>query len=400
MLPRSSSARCSGAVFLGLALALAAATAAPPPNSGPWDLIRLRQPPPASWGTRSNLVQEVYYEGEPFAGHPTRVFAYYAQPAAGRGPFPAMVLVHGGGGRAFPDWATHWAERGYAALAMDTAGCGPNGRLADGGPDQSDDTKFLDFTPDEVRDRWTYHAIAAVIRGHSWLLSRPDVDARRTGITGISWGGYLTCIAAGVDHRFKVAVPVYGCGFLHENSCWLEPRFLSMSPAHRERWVRSFDPSQYLAGVRCPVLFLNGTADFAYPLDSYQKSYQLVRSPRTLSVQVDLPHGHIWTFGEVDAFVDAVLRHRPPLPRLSTLRIDGEWASARVKSERPIREATLAYTTDTGPWSKRSWKTIPAERRGREVRAMIPSGRPWVGYIAVKDDRGLTVSTPHVTLPE
>lgn len=32
---------------------------------------------------------------------------------------------------------------------------------------------------------------------------------------------YMTCIAAGLDNRFKAAVPVYGCGFLHENSVWL-----------------------------------------------------------------------------------------------------------------------------------------------------------------------------------
>ncbi len=30
---------------------------------------------------------------------------------------------------------------------------------------------------------------------------------------GDQLGGYLTCIVAGLDHRLKVAVPVYGCGF-------------------------------------------------------------------------------------------------------------------------------------------------------------------------------------------
>ena len=35
-----------------------------------------------------------------FGGKPTRVFGYYARPRSGDGPFPAMLLVHGGGGRA------------------------------------------------------------------------------------------------------------------------------------------------------------------------------------------------------------------------------------------------------------------------------------------------------------
>src|SRR5690242_11850082 len=91
---------------------------------GPWNMAELKQTPAADWGSRTGLVQEVYYQGEPYHGKPTRVFAYLGRPATGTGPFPAMVLVHGGGGKAFRDWAEHWAKRGYVALAMDTAGCG------------------------------------------------------------------------------------------------------------------------------------------------------------------------------------------------------------------------------------------------------------------------------------
>ena len=111
--------------------------------TGPWDLAKLKQTPAATWGERKGLVQEVFYEGEPFGGKPTRVFAYYARPDTGDGKLPAMVCVHGGGGKAFAEWATLWAQRGYAAIAMDLAGVGPDGkRLADGGPGQGDTEKF------------------------------------------------------------------------------------------------------------------------------------------------------------------------------------------------------------------------------------------------------------------
>jgi dienelactone hydrolase len=241
-----------------------------------WDLDSLYQVPKATWGEQDGLVREVYYEGEPVAGKPTRVFGYYATPAEGNGPFPAMVLVHGGGGTAFREWAELWANRGYAALAMDLAGCGPDKkRLPDGGPNQGDVGKYSQFDECDYRKMWTYHAIAAVIRGHSLLASREEVDAQRTGICGISWGGYLTCIAAGIDHRFKVAVPVYGCGFLDESSMWI-PNFDKMTPELRQRWNKYFDPSGYLPGVECPIFFLAGTDDFAYPLDIHRKSYRSV----------------------------------------------------------------------------------------------------------------------------
>src|SRR5262249_5262137 len=155
---------------------------------------------------------------EPYKGKPTRVFAYYAEPEKVNGKLPAMVLVHGGGGTAFPEWAQLWAKRGYVALAMDLAGHGEKRkRLPDGGPNQDDAARC---GKNDVKEMWSYHAVAAVIRGHSLLRSLPNVDAEHIGITGISWGGYLTCIVAGVDDRFKVAIPVYGCGFIHENSAW------------------------------------------------------------------------------------------------------------------------------------------------------------------------------------
>jgi dienelactone hydrolase len=308
-----------------------------------------------------------------------------------------MLLVHGGGGKAFRDWAEHWAQRGYVALAMDTAGCGPNGPLVDGGPDQSDATKFRDFTDAEARDMWTYHAVAAVIRGHSLLAQLPEVDCSRIGITGLSWGGYLTCIVAGLDHRLKVAAPVFGCGFLGEDSYWKTTALAKMRPDSRARWLKNFDPSQYLSDVKCPILFLNGNKDFAYPLDSYRSSYRLVPAAlRHVSVIPDLPHHrYIRTFPEVDQFVDSVLCHGTPLPRPGTLTIKGDLVTAIVAAPVPLKEASLLYTTNTGEWQKRQWATIPAQVNGDIVTAHIPSQRPLSWYLLFIDERGIRVTTEH-----
>jgi dienelactone hydrolase len=389
-------------LVLVLPLILLAACVSVPKTSrhtGPWDLSSLKQPPTPQWGTRTGLVQEVYYQGEPYRGKPTRIFAYLGRPSTGKGPFPAMVLVHGGGGKAFSAWAEHWAKRGYVALAMDTAGAGPNGPLPEGGPPQDDAAKFRDFTGDNVRDMWTYHAVAAVIRGHSLLAALPEVDPSRIGITGISWGGYLTCIVAGLDDRLKLAVPVYGCGFLGENSVWKNGSLAKMSSDARERWLREFDPSQYLAGVRCPILFLDGSNDFAYPLDSVRASYRLV-APRLrhVSVIINLPHGHIWTFNEVDSFADSILRSGTPLPRLSPMHIKGDKVSAQVVGAVPLKEAALHYTADTGEWQKRRWEKSVADVHGNRISAELPQQRPIVCFLSVIDERGLRVSTEHEEL--
>lgn len=388
--------------FLGTLVLLAGCASAPQVSQprSPWDLVALKQTPAFTWGARTGLVQEVFYEGEAFHGKPTRIFAYLGRPVqAGAKKHPALVLVHGGGGKAFRDWAEHWARRGYVALAMDTAGCGPDGPLPDGGPSQSDESKFREFTDADVPDMWTYHAVAAVVRGHSLLASLREVDRTRIGITGISWGGYLTCLVAGIDDRLKVAVPVYGCGFLGFNSAWKDGSLGRLKPETRDRWLRNFDPSQYLSGVNCPVLFLNGSNDFAYPLDSYQKSYRLVReSLRHVCVVLNLPHGHIWTFAEVDQFVDSVLRRGAPLPQLRTLRIREGVAAAKVTSPVPLKKAELHYTSDGGAWQQRHWETVPATLERNVITATLPSQRPLVCFFSATDDRGLRTSTEHLEL--
>lgn len=357
-----------------------------------WDMQRLSKPPKATWGEQKGLLQEVYYQSEPWRGKPTRVFAYYAQPN-GPGPFPAMVLLHGGGGRAYSEWALHWAERGYAAIAMDLTGHFPTGQLEDGGPDPNDST-FRPFTDAEAREMWTYHAVADAILAYSLLASLPQIDKNRIGLTGISWGGYLACIVAGIDHRFKAAVPVYGCGFLQENSQWKTSVLDKMPEELRQRWVRFFDPSNYLPGVRCPILFLNGTNDHAYPLDSYKKSYVLVLSPRMLSVQLRLPHGHIWTHGVVDAFIDSQLKGGEPLPRLSPMTVEVRSARAVILFGPLPTRAELYYTADSGPWEKRMWEVAPATIHGRRVSAELPKGCT-AFYLAVTDPRGNIITTQH-----
>jgi hypothetical protein len=146
------------------------------------------------------------------------------------------------------------------------------------------------------------------------------------------------------------------------------------------------------------MLFMAGTCDFAYPLDSYRKSYSLVKAPVTVCVKINRPHGHIWTFPEVDAFIDSHLKKGEPLLRVGSMKIEGGMASAEVSGQATVDKAQLDYTADSGPWDKRVWKSLPAEISGSTVKASLPAERPLVCYFQVADQRGLAVSNPHVEL--
>ncbi len=374
----------------------------------PWDVKALFATPKVYEDPQRNDgdVRAIFYEGLPWKGNPTRVFAYYAIPKIESvEKVPAMVLVHGGGGSAFIPWVQLWVKRGYAAIAMDTCGCVSGGgyenhpRHENGGPAGWGGFDQIDWP---VADQWTYHAVADVILAHSLIRSFPEVDAEKTGITGISWGGYLTCIVAGVDNRFQFAAPVYGCGFLGENSAWIND-FEQLGTIRAKQWLQLWDPSRYLPSAGMPMLWVDGTNDFAYPMDSLQKSYRLPAGARTLCMRVRMPHGHGGPGEnpeEIYAMAESLFHNKAPLARIVKSGRDGQNAWTEYDSATPIVEAELNYTTDSGEWKNRNWQIIPAviDTNTKHISAKLPQGVS-VYYFNLVDDRSLIVSSEHETIP-
>jgi dienelactone hydrolase len=247
-----------------------------------------------------------------------------------------------------------------------------------------------------VTEQWTYHAVANVILSHSLLRSFPEVDSSRTALTGISWGGYLTCIVSGLDNRFDCAVPVYGCGFLHENSCWLN-EFAAMNGQQKEKWIQLWDPSKYVGSATMPMLFVNGGKDFAYPPDSHAKTFDLVKSPKYLHFVPDLAHGHIFDRPNViEPFVRQQLHGGEVIAKIGRPELQQDTLVAKVEAKTGLVESTLHYTTDRLPEDprKRTWVSRPAKIDGSTVQSELPPKEATAWFLTVKDERGLVTSTP------
>ena len=387
---------------------------------GPWDLDALHKTPTMKWVKQEGPVHSLLYAGEPYKDQATEVFAFYASPLTlGEGQagakFPGIVLIHGGGGTAFADWVHLWAKRGYAAIAMDLSGRRPpdpaydpatglptghqsdsklRTRLTNGGPEHGHPEKF-DSIGGTTSDDWPYHAAASVIRAHSLLRSFPEVDAERTAVTGISWGGYTTCLVASLDERFKAAVPVYGCGFLFEGESVQKPSIDKLGD-RREAWIREYDPSSLLVRCRVPILFVNGTNDIHYPLDSYQKSFDVVpESRKQMRIEVNMRHGHPpgWAPKEIGIFVDSFCRGGAPLAIPGVPKIEGEQVKVACQSKVPVKEAQLHYTTDGGLRSKRTWKSSAAEIKDGVISAPHPPAEANTWFVSLTDERGAMVTT-------
>lgn len=396
-----------------------------------WNLSELTQVPTMRWLDETAPVRSLIYEGEPDEqGAPTEVFAFFASPAtlgaATPGAYPGIVLIHGGGGTAFADWVDLWARRGYAAIAMDLNGSRPpapefdpesgralgNGhrgkrvRLAKGGLAHGHPEKF-DSIGGSHLDDWPYQAAAQVIRAHSLLRSFAEVDAERTAVTGISWGGYMTCLVASLDDRFKAAVPVYGCGFLHEGESVQKPSIDALGE-RRMDWVRAYDPSSLLPRAKVPLLFVNGTNDKHYVLDSYMKTYAVVNAPKKLRIEVMMAHGHPpgWAPEEIGLFVDSYCAGGKALAEVGKVETAADQLVVQASTPAGITLAAahLHFTTDSGLRTERKWQTQEATVSAASttdaasvvayrITAASPPPEANTWFFSVTDSRGAMVTS-------
>jgi dienelactone hydrolase len=388
------------------------------PDAVPWNLKKLFVAPSFEWVKADGPIRALIYTGERYKGKPSKVFAYYASPSTidatantGNRKYPGIVLIHGGGGTAYPKWVELWAKRGYAAIAMDLSGRRADKldkkrtpvRMDNGGPELKGLAAFDIAGHKSISDDWPYHAVSNGILAHSLLLGFPEVDADRTAVTGISWGGYTTCIVASIDYRFKAAVPVYGCGFLHEDVMW-QAQLGKLGAENAGRWVRLYDPSTYLPKDEVPMFFVGGTNDQFFSLNSFMKSYKAIPQARkNIRLQVNMVHSHEagWAPKEIGWFVDSILgvNGEKPLPAIGEPRFKRKKVVSGLKqSTLPISAAWLNYYMP-GKAGKGEWATIPADTEDGHITAAMPPADAKLLFFDVTDNRGATVSSVARTLP-
>ena len=114
-----------------------------------------------------------------------------------------MVLIHGGGGTAYPKYAKRWIDQGFAVIMLDWYNRRPV-PPADGGKTR---TVPLDggVRQDHVAN------VANMILSHTVLRTQKNVNKDKTIFVGLSWGSWYGTMLASMDHRFQGGVMIY-CG--------------------------------------------------------------------------------------------------------------------------------------------------------------------------------------------
>lgn len=144
-----------------------------------------------------------------------------------------------------------------------------------------------------------------------------------------------------------------------------------------------------------PILFVNGTHDAHYTLDSYAKSYGLVQGERWIRIELKMRHSHPagWAPVEIELFVDSKCRGGVELARVGKMSVEDGRVRVPFEAEVPVVGASLHYTMEEGLRSKREWVSLEGKVEEGEVTVDgLPEGaNTWV--VELTDERGMMVSS-------
>ncbi len=352
---------------------------------------------------RGGRLFRVRFYSHTVAGQDVRIFGYYGVPGDGCGwPAPGLVVIHGGGGYATLDRVRAGMRAGFATLAIDLPGKGSGrARSRSTGPDMS--VRNI-FRTDKLELNYLANAVRAVGRAVTFLESRPEVDAARLYLFGISWGGVTSLLETSVDRRICAAVDLFGAGYIVDGSTWHD-YLARLTKAERVIWREAFDPSRYLRFVRAPVFMVTGTNDNCYWLPNFIRTYHALRqyAPAMLLLRPGLDHrlddfgrAVIWRWlklqasgqqGECRAWVECAVRLRG-----SVMEVEAE-----VHGGQPVAGA-IFWAGAGENWTDKRWQASPCPPAGK-LQATIPAPAtdPIYFFALAQLANGLAVSSPVYT---
>lgn len=379
------------------------------------------------------LVENLHFQSRPGLYVTANLYRPKTIEAGRRLPAVLYVCGHSGMGRngnktAFQSHGIWFARHGYICLALDTLQLGEIAGVHHG---------------TYREDRWWWwsrgYTPAGVecwngVRGIDYLIGRPDVDADRIAVTGISGGGATTYWVAAADDRVKVAVPVSGMADLES---YVGNRVVNgqcdcMFFYNIFQW-----PWTRIAALIAPrpMLFVNSDKDRIFPMDANERisnrmerlyshfgagdRFDTLVSVGGHAYRGDIRQGvyrfintHLKGDGRpvTDGEIDAVAETRPERPypiepeRLRAFPTDADLPKDALNAKIDETFVPMAAVELPSPGGFESWRDRLVNELKRVVfRALpdrVPAASAGKGPALIETEPGIQVELQRRAMPE
>jgi dipeptidyl aminopeptidase/acylaminoacyl peptidase len=206
--------------------------------------------------------------------------------------YPMIVMVHGGpSAAAMPRWPyAGFGSAPFSALGFFVLEPNPRGSFGEG--EKFTQANRKDFGYGDLRD---------ILAGVDTVLKDHPVDPNRIGITGWSYGGFMTMFDITQTHRFRAAVAGAGIAdwlsYYGENSIdqWMIPFFGASVYDDPAVYAKS-SAINYIKNAKTPTLVVVGDRDGECPAPQSYEFWHALRDehvPTQLVVYPNEGHGFV-----------------------------------------------------------------------------------------------------------
>jgi len=191
-----------------------------------------------------------------------------------RRPGPLVVEIHGGPQTQY-GWSPVLEFQILAGIGIGVFYCNPRGSTGYG----------QDFADANFRD-WGEGPTVDVLAGVDALVADGIADSRRLGVTGGSYGGYLTNWIIGHDQRFAAAFTARSVSdmtslMLTGDLAGLDPAmFVGANPWDEPEFFQQASPITYISACTTPLLIQHAEQDLRCPIGQAEELFAVLRAHR------------------------------------------------------------------------------------------------------------------------
>lgn len=238
----------------------------------------------------------------------------FRPPGPAHGPGPLIMIVHGGPNLLWSQQFTNntralaLAAEGYHVLL-------PNPRGSIGRGLTFARAVLGDCGGEDLQD---------LLAGVEALVSRGIADTNRVGLTGVSYGGFMSAWAVTQTRRFAASIPLSCVSnqlshYYSANIRRFDEMWIGASPRENPGAFLARSPVQFVDGATTPTLLISGDGDHITPPGQAIEMYQalvevgcpaeLVVYPREGHYVLEWDHQHDF-FARILGWFDRYLRQR------------------------------------------------------------------------------------------
>ena len=292
-----------------------------------FDCMLMPPPPPAN-GYQAKVLSEEQRDGYKARKIEIRLSQYYTVPAYvlipdGKGPFPAINLLHDHGAHLFigkekmirpltcedstvikdaEEWLAGYegqffgdylAKNGYVVFSADAPMWGERGQKEGARRDRYDMIAGNMMMYGIDLSAWmTYDDIACT----EFLAQMPEVDASRIGCTGWSMGAYRAWMLAALSDRITASASVCWMVTTDEQMSFKYDRTENGGFANCIPGLRRWMDYPHIASIACPkpMLFINGKQDKLFPVPGVEKAFSIMHNVWSSQKTDDCLETELW----------------------------------------------------------------------------------------------------------